>query len=205
MKKIAVFVLTVLLLASCTNSRITTVWKAPDVLPKKYQKILVTGLIKDTDRSIREKMENHIVGDLRALGCTAVSALAEYGPSAFDGMDEKAVLQKLQSSGVDAVLTIVLLDKEKERNYGPVRPYQSRFWGYYGRYNRLITEKDYYVINTKYFWESNFYEMSNGQLLYSVQTRSFDPASSESMGHEYGKLIMKDIVEKNILKVEMPK
>jgi hypothetical protein len=35
--------------------------------------------------------------------------------------------------------------------------------------------------------------------VYSVQTQSFDPGSSESLGHEYGQLIVKDMVKKNIL------
>lgn len=199
MKKYHLLFLLLPFLISCKSSHIVSVWKAGDIAVKKYNKIMVTGLISDTDRSIREKMENHIVDDLRSLGYTAVSALAEYGPKAFAGMDETTVVQKIKSSGVDAVLTIVLLDKKKERNYGPTRPYQSRFWGYYGRYNRIISERDYYVINTKYFWESNFYSMDSSQLLYSVQTKSFDPASAESLGHEYGKMIIKDMVDQKVL------
>lgn len=199
MKKYHLLFLLLPVLVSCKSSHIVSVWKAGDVTVKKYNKIMVTGLIGDTDRSIQEKMENHIVDDLRLLGYTAVSALAAYGPKAFAGMDEAAVVQKIKSSGVDAVLTIVLLDKEKERNYGPTRPYQSRFWGYYGRYNRTVTERDYYVINTKYFWESNFYSMDSSQLLYSVQTKSFDPASSESLGHEYGRMIVKHMVDQKVL------
>lgn len=202
MKAKHLVILSLTILLSCKTSRIVHVWKAGDVVIKKYSKIMVTGLIRDTDRSIREKMEQHFADDLRTLGYTAVSALAEFGPKAFVDMNEQQALQQLKKSGVDAVLTIVLLDKKKERSYGPTRPYQDRFWGYYGRYNRRITEKDYYVVNTKYFWESNFYDMQDGQLLYSVQTRSFDPASAESMGHEYGKMIVSDMVAKNILQDE---
>jgi hypothetical protein len=55
------------------------------------------------------------------------------------------------------------------------------------------------VVDTKDFWESNVYDMPTQQLVYSVQTQSFDPGSSESLGHEYGQLIVKDMVKKNIL------
>lgn len=199
MKKILSAIFLLLAVASCNTSKITSSWQAQNTAPVKYNKIMVIGLIREADRTIREKMENHFVGDLKILGYNAVSALNEYGPKAFESLDENATLEKLKNSGVDAVLTIVLLDKEKERNYSPAIPYQGRFWGYYGRYNRRISEKDYYVVNTKYYWESNFYKMNDEQLLYSVQTQSFDPASAESMGHEYGKMIVADMVKKNVL------
>ena len=42
--------------------------------------------------------------------------------------------------------------------------------------------------------------MSTQKLVYSVQTQSFDPANSESMGHEYGLMIVKNMVKQNVLK-----
>jgi hypothetical protein len=155
---------------------------------------------------MRENMENHLAGDLRGMGYNAVSALKEYGPKTFDKMDEDAAIAKLKDSGVDAVITIVLLDKEKERryvpghlSYSPYRNYYNRFWGYYGVMNHRIYEQGYYVTDTRYFWESNFYDMNNQQLLFSVQTQTFDPASSESLGHEYGQLIVKSMVKNKVL------
>lgn len=83
--------------------------------------------------------------------------------------------------------------------YSPYGYYYNRFWGYYGTLNRRIYEPGYYVTDTKYFWESNFYDMSTRKLVYSVQTQSFDPANSESLGHEYGELIVKNMVKENVL------
>jgi hypothetical protein len=190
------------LMAGCHTSKITTSWKAENAIPQKYNKVLVLGLIKESDRSIQEKMENHFVGDLQELGYNAVSSLKEYGPKAFDKMEEAAAIEKLKNSGVDAVLTIVLLDKEKERQYIPPN-YGNRFWGYHNNRYIRIYEPGYYVINTKYFWESNFYEMADQRLLYSVQTKSFAPDNAESMGHEYGKMIVKNMVKQNILQPQM--
>ena len=51
-------------------------------------------------------MEQHLVADLKAKGYDAVSALAEWGPKAFEKMDEAQVLNQLQHSGADAVMTI---------------------------------------------------------------------------------------------------
>lgn len=207
MKKISWIGLTLLLMAAgCSTSKITTTWKAENAIPKKYNKIMVLGLIREADRTIQENMENHFVGDLKDRGYTAVSSLKEYGPKAFDTMDELSAVAKLKNSGVDAVLTIVLLDKQKERSYvpgsiyySPYGYYYNRFWGYRTTLYQRIYEPGYYVTDTKYFWESNFYDMSTQQLVYSVQTQSFDPYNSESLGHEYGQMIVKDMIKQNIL------
>ncbi len=204
MKKIQwVIIFMLLLIAGCSTTKITTVWKADNTNPKRYNKILVLALVNDKDRQIQERMEQHFVGDLTDMGYTAVSALQVYGPKAFENLDEKAAIEKIKTSGADAVITIVLLDKEKERRYVPPQPvvpmYRRYFWDYYGyRYGRIY-EPGYYITSTRYFWESNFYDMSNQSLLYSVQTKSFSPASTEAMSHEYGMVIVKSMVKQKIL------
>jgi hypothetical protein len=207
MKKINWIVLALLIVSTgCGSSRITTSWKADNMPPKKYNRIMVVGLIKENERILQVNMENHFVDDLKNLGYNAVSSLQEYGPKAFDNLTEEAALAKLKGSGVDAVITIVLLDKEKERKYvagniyySPYGYYYNRFWGYRTTLYRRIYEPGYYVTDTKYFWESNFYDMATEKLVYSVQTQSFDPVNTASMGHEYGKMIVKDMMKANVL------
>ncbi len=208
MKKINWIVISFFLLAAgCSSSRITTSWKADNTIPKKYNKIMVLGLIREVDRRLQQNMETHLVGDLKDLGYNAISSLNEFGPKAFDNIEEEAAIAKLKNSGVEAVVTIVLLDKQKEQkyvpgniNYSPYGYYYNRFWGYRTTLYRRIYEPGYYVTETKYFWESNLYDMSTQKLVYSVQTESFDPVNSESMGHEYGLLIVKDLLKQNVLK-----
>jgi hypothetical protein len=208
MKKFKSISIALLLIAvGCATTKITTSWKAKDAVPQKYNKIMVLGLIRTADRTIQEKMENHMVGDLKNLGYNAVSSLQEYGPKAFDKMDEEAALAKLKNSGVDAVITIVLLNKEREKSYvpghiyyySPYGYYYNNFWGYRTALYHRIYEPGYYVVNTRYFWESNLYDMSTQKLIYSVQTQSFDPANSESLAHEYGQMIIKNMVQQNVL------
>lgn len=205
-KIVMIVVALVVIGAGCSTSKITSSWKAEDAASQKYNKILVLALILEADRRIQEKMESHIVDDLKNLGYNAVSSLKEYGPRAFDKMGEEAAIDKLKNSGVDAVLTIVLLDKEKEKRYvpgniyySPYGYYQNHFWRYRTSLYLRIYEPGYYVTSTRYFWESNLYEMSDQKLVYSVQTQSFSPANSETMGHEYGILIVKNMIKENVL------
>jgi hypothetical protein len=126
-------------------------------------------------------------------------------------MTEKEALNKLTNSGIDAVLTVVLLDKTRERyyvpaqiNYSPYVIYRNRFWGYYTTMHDRIYTPGYYTVETKYFWESNFYDMEGKQLLYSVQTRSFDPSSTEILAHEYGQLIVSNMMKNKVLSPVTP-
>jgi hypothetical protein len=77
--------------------------------------------------------------------------------------------------------------------------YYNRFWGYRTALYQRIYEPGYYVTNTKYFWESNLYNLATKQLLYSVQTQSFDLENSNKLGHEYGQMIVKDMINKQVI------
>ena len=193
--------------AGCSNSKITSTWKDYNLTGKNYQKIMVLGLIRESDRTMQQNMENHLVDDLQQRGYTAISSLRQYGPKAFDKMDEEVAIGKIKNTGIDAVITIVLLDKKKERKYipgniyySPYGYYYNHFWGYRSALYNRIYEPGYYITDTKYFWESNLYDMSTQKLVYSVQTESFAPSNSEALGHEYGQIIVKDMLKNNVIK-----
>lgn len=202
-------ILLLLVLFSCTSSKITNSWKSGSVPYKKYNKILVIGINGGKDIGSKEKMETEFVADLRNLGYNAVSSVQEFGPKTFQNIDEDAVITKFQGTGFDAVITIVLLSKEKERYYVPAQVYFSpyamyhrHFWGYYNTMYARIYTPGYYVLDKRYFWESNLYDLSTKELVYSVQTESYNPSSSTSLAHEYGELIVNDMIKNNVLKKE---
>ncbi|HEX6847222.1 MAG TPA: hypothetical protein VF144_09600 [Chitinophagaceae bacterium] len=204
-----IFLAVAFIFSSCTSSRITSSWKAADVQQKQYKKVLVLGLFLEKDRALKEKMEAHIVSDLKALGYDAICSCDEYGPKAFENIKEAEALQKLSGGGIDAVLTVVLLDKTKERYYvpnhvyySPYSVYHNHWWGYYSTMYDRIYQPGYYAVDTKYFWESNFYDLDTKKLIYSAQTQSFDPSSAESLAHEYGKLIVNDMKNKTVLSIQ---
>src|SRR6476620_7196581 len=88
--------LAIMMLTACSSSRITSTWKKAELQPGSYTKIMVIGIIKDSDRLMREKMENHLTGDLRDMGYDAFSSLNVYGPNGFAKMDTLAAYKKLR-------------------------------------------------------------------------------------------------------------
>jgi hypothetical protein len=192
--------------SGCSSSYITSAWKDPFLQPKKYTKMVVLALMSDQNGGIRQKMEQHIAGDLAGYGYTAVCSCEEFSAEAFKGLSEEQSLARLKNSGVDAVLTVVLLDKRKETHYisneahpGNGRPEMNTFYTYYRDKNAVTGGSGYYVTNTRYFWESKLYDLETGKAIYSAQSSSFDPKNSEAMGHEYGKMIVKDLFAKGVI------
>lgn len=201
-----IFPVVLCLIAACSSTRITHSWKANDLSTTRFRNILVVALNGENDVRIRERMEDHLVGDLKTAGYHAITSTREFGPKAFYDMSDEEMISKLQHRDIDAVLTIVLLDKSKERYYIPGRVYyspyviyQRHFPGYYTTMYRRIHTPGYYTVNTRYFWESNFYDISTKQLLYSAQTESFDQASTDQLAHEYGNIIVNDMMKNKVL------
>ena len=188
------------LLSACSSTYVTSSWKAAHVPPAAFKKLVVIALVGDHEKNARELIEKHAVEDLKSFGQHAVCSCEEYSPEAFKGLNEKEAVAKLKEKGVDGILTIVLLDKKKEQHYVQPRAVNVPvFWDYYHTiYDRIYT-KGYYTENTKYYWESNLYDIPGNQLLYSVTSQSFDPESTEKLAHEYGKLIVKKLVKKDVL------
>lgn len=207
MKEIPIVLFASLLaLASCSSTKVTSSWKADKLQTSQYKKIMVLGIINQKDRTLREELENQLVAKLKLQGYDAHSALVEYGPKAFSKFQEDEIADQLKNSGYDAVLTTVLLDKTKDKNYTPgnvrYQPagvYYNRFRRYYTTvYDRVYTP-GYYTTSTNFFLESNFYSTDTGDLIYSVQSKAFDPSSSVSLSNDYTKMIIKDMKKNGII------
>jgi len=201
------FLLLVLTAAGCTSTRITHAWNARDAVAKPYKKIVVLAMLSNADELLRQRMEEHLSNDLKALGYNALCSCNEYNPKTFDNMTEDQAIAKLRSLGVDAVISIVLLDKKKDMAYVPPRVIynpsnngrNNNFWPYYRSISDRIYVNGYYVEDTEYFWESNLYDLERNKLVYSSQSHSFDPASLENMGHIYGQLVVKNMLEHKVI------
>lgn len=207
LKNIFILSSVIFLFSGCADVKITHSWNEPNLNQNIFNKILVVGLFTHKDRGLRAQMEGHLQGDLQEMGINAVSSIKLYGPSSFEQTDEAVLLSKIEGEGIDAVMTIVLLDRKKEKYYVPGRVYFSPFFSYHSRfgpywglmYDRIYSP-GYYQSTTKYFWESNVYNLRTKQLIYSVQTESFDPKDATALAHQYGKVIISDIQKKHILK-----
>lgn len=196
-----------LLFFSCTGTKLTTVWKDPKLKQAQYKKIIVVGLMDDIkNRALRERVETHMAEDLTQMGYSAQAAYQMYGPRSFTDKKEEEVINLLRKDGYDAVITVTLIDIEKESNYvqgyvdfWPGGIYYSRFGRYYYYWHNRIYQPGYYVTNTTYLIEGNLFDISLDKLVFSAQTESMDPGTVDNLGHRFSKTLIRSMREKNIL------
>jgi hypothetical protein len=207
MGKIKIFYLliTAFALCSCTSSKLITTWKAAGSA-REYKKILVIGIIKDSSTSLRKQMEKHLVDDLKTAGYNAVSALEEFGKEGLQNLEHEQTYIKLCNKGIDAVVTIALLDRTKEKFYVPAQVkyysslyYYNRIWNYSSIQADLMAATKNYEEGTQYLWETILFDLQTLSPVYSVQTKTFDPDSLREMGHEHGKLIVLKMLKDKII------
>jgi hypothetical protein len=196
-----------LLFASCSTSKITDSYTTQQgITTSTSKKILVLGLFSEKNRNAKKAMEEQLAVDLQKFGYNAVAATDEFGPTAFRGMSEKEALQKLQDEGIEQVVTINLVDKNNEKRYVPSSPaygYAPGFWGYYSYYSpwayRPYYRPGHTETTTKYVFETNLYDVTNNQLLYSAQSQTVDASTMGALANDYARDIVKDMRKKNVL------
>lgn len=214
MKKVGLFIISagLMLLAACSSTKLTSSWKTNDAQLQRDRKIMVMALVPRQEKQLRMLMEDNMVTELKKEGYNAASAYRELGPNAFDDKtDEKTALRKLKGSDASQVLTVVLLDKSRERNYvsygpgyGPYPYYYGGFWPYYSRWYGNMYQPGYYQSNIKYNWETNLYDLGQRKLIYSAQTQSVDPPTATRQAYLYARQIVKDMAKQQLLAYNQP-
>lgn len=205
MKTVLISLFAVALL-SCSNTQLLSSWKASDVMINKYNKVLVLALMGDKDRNLKETLETYVSDKLKNEGIDAATASQQYGPRAFKKMDQEEAVKTVNDNGFDGVMVIALVDKTKDRNYTPGTvtntPYAIVRNRWYNRYVVLydqVYNPGYYSTATNYILEANFYNTKEDKLAYSAQTKTVDPSSAANLADNFGKTILKDILNKKIV------
>ncbi|WP_153798383.1 hypothetical protein [Foetidibacter luteolus] len=205
-------ILTAVLATGCRPSAITTSWRTKDSLPLHYNRILVMGVAqnRNANNAVLEEMESHLSGDLKDLGYNAVTATDEFTGQSFMGWDEEQITSQLNSRGIDAVLTVVLLDSKTEwkhlprdMDYAANDYYYSSFWGYRNALQNILVKPVVSYANTQYFWESSLYNLQTKKLAWNATTKAFDEEDTNQMAHRYGRLVVKRMVKMQVLKQQI--
>jgi len=156
----------------------------------------------------KDEVEQAMANQLNSSGVNAGTATSLFGPKGFRGMSEEQITNKLKGSGFTSVMIVSLVDKEKEKNYIRGTRYSApRIVGYSRYYRRYIVVYDqiytpgYYATNTNYVLEADIYTVNDDdQLVYSAQTRSYDPGSARALGESFARAIVDELKTKGIIK-----
>ena len=121
---------------------------------------------------------------------------------------KEELFSKITESGADAILTVALIDKETETRYVPGNAayapmprfgYYGSFWGYYNTWFPTLYSPGYYEEEKTYFIETNLYDASTEQLLWSGQSETYNPSSLEMFSREFSKVVVSKMADDGIL------
>jgi len=195
-----------ILLSGCFHQKATTTWKGDHIIMPVHKKIMVVGIIKDNNDSLRAQAERIFVKALNELGYNAVSALQEFGPKGLSNLGEADTYVRLCNNGIDAVLTFALLDKVKQTKYHPGKfpastnhYYYTRIWNYQKMQANLPeTESSH----GNFLWESILFDLNTLEPLSVIQTRPFKPGREKDTDFIY-QIIGKMRKEKILVKQDI--
>jgi len=194
---------TLIILNCCTSTSHVRSWTSKEDYERNFGKILVLGLVNRV--SLRHDVEFALVDASKKFGLRAIDGMAVFPPALgkpFDDIERDRI--HLQNIGFDAILTVAIIDVTAERYIRPENSYvplvyYDRFGNYYYRTYATVYKKGYFTVESKYFLETNLYELKNGSLIWFGRSYAFDPYELEKFIPAYAKRLFKELLEKGII------
>jgi hypothetical protein len=156
-----------LLLASCSTTTMSAVWKDPNYQSGKLKKVLVIGVARND--VIRRLFEDEFSARLKAHGTDAYPSYRLI-PSA-ELLAEDTVNTKIESLGMDAVLVTRFVNTKKETVYTPGTTYYSgSTGGWYNWYSAgygYVSSPGYYSEYEVIRLSTNIYHTQTGKMIWS--------------------------------------
>ena len=171
--------------------------------------IVVAALTERTNA--RQTVEDNLALELNQNGYKTIKSIDILPPTFTDGKipDRKVLDEKIHQTGAQAVLTVVLLDQKTESRYQPgsyiYAPiprfgYYRHFWGYYSNWYPAVTSPGYYREDKIYFIETNLYDATTEQLLWSAQSQTYNPTNLGKFSKEFAKVVVAKIRKDGVFK-----
>ncbi len=212
MKKISILLMLAAILTACSGTKITGAWKNPKQPPKAYSSVFVASLSSNT--IVRSTVENDIASELQKQGDTAYKSMDEFPPGINkDSVTKDDILGSMRNKKAGAILTVSLIRKETESRYVPGSgfayepfpryPYYSDFSGYYSYRHPQVFSPGYYEQDKTYYIETNLYDSATEQLVWSAQSRTYNPTDIKSFSKEFSKIIVAKLEEDGMLKASV--
>jgi len=199
------FALIVFVVASCNSTRIISSWSINNPPAGAMNKVLVIGVM--ADREARDQIEQAMVNALNRDGIAANTAVTIFGPRRFDNLQESEIIGKLRGSEYTAVMIVSLVNKERDIRYIPgsfymfpsphmgISRFHRRYWFVYDQ--MFIPGR--FETTTNWVLEADIFTISDDQLIYSAQTRSYDPNNARALAESFTRAIVAELRTKGII------
>lgn len=200
------FFIAIIIISCGPSTVITASWKNTDLPSQKYSRILVAALTSNIIAKVT--VENEMA---TALGSniTVLKSITEFPPDIHNtASDKETIMNKVKNKNLDAILSISLISKETESRYIPgAHPYNplggynyyDSFWSYYSYWYPHYYSEVYYIQNKIYFIETNLYDTQTEKLIWSAQSRTYNPTSLQTFSKEFAYIIVAKMKKDGVL------
>lgn len=209
MKKAVGYFTIITFLVSCMSATtITGAWKNTKQPLKNYSNIFIASL--SSNNVARSTVETDMAAAFEKENIKSYKGMDEFPPGIQkDSLSKEEILNKAKNKNTDAIMTISLIRKEAESRYVqgnyPYEPfprygYYSDFSGYYSFWSPYMRNSGYYVQDKTYYLETNLYDAFSEQLIWSAQSKTYNPGSLQDFSKGFSKLIVAKLKTDGILK-----
>jgi len=197
-----------LLFTACGPSqKIINSWIAPDpVANAPYKSIFIIVLTKNQGNSY--DIEDRMASIIASRGQKVVVSTAVFPPSFTDAEEftREQMAEAIKRTGCDAVFVLAVLDVKTVESYQPSTAYYPMNYGMYGSYYRyynyyspMVYSPGYYTTDKTYYIETNFYDLAEDRLLWSIQSEAYNPSSIDSWFDRYSYDLLKELKAENLI------
>ncbi|WP_420316198.1 hypothetical protein [Ekhidna sp.] len=203
MKSKLLFLSIIFSLNSCVPEGLMRTWSTTEEYDKQFNSILVMGLINNVN--LRNEIENDVVYTGRKFDLRCTNGMSMFPPELGKPFDDvERAKERMRQNGFDGVITVTLVDVNEPRYipadlaYAPL-VYYDRFGNYFFRTYDLVYRPGYFTRDTKYFIETNFYELKVGKLVWSGRSTIFRPDELSRYLPTYSKGLFKELKLQRII------
>jgi len=197
-----------LTLSACgPTQKITNSWISPDPGGNApYKSIFVMALTQVQGNSF--SVEDRMASVIASRGQKSVVSSAVFPPSFSnsENFTREDMAEAIKRTGCDAVFVIAVLDVKSTETYQPGRAYYpmsygmyGSYYGYYNYYSPMVYSPGYYSTDETFYIETNFYDLAEDRLLWSIQSEAYNPTSIDSWFDQYSYDLIKELKTEGLI------
>ena len=202
LKQIVPLSLCLLLLSSCSSSKLLSTWESETAVQFNTSKVLVIGVARDETK--RRIYEDTFTDSLLTM---KVDAVASYTASkAAIEPTEEHLRAIIKQSGCDSVLITHMVGASEKDFYQPHNVIVGTntlgnygLYGYYPFIYRSVYSGGSYVSTTKVVLETTLYDVISEKRVWSARSESIDPVMTRKYYQQLIDLFLSDLEKKTVL------
>jgi len=190
-----------LVLISCSTTKITHTWADKSYRGSPFSDILVIGVAEQNET--RRSFEKKFVAKLESMGVKGVESSTVM--AADEKIDKETILAVVEKTGVDGVLlTYLVAVTEKEvanpgPTYSPVDDYHGGSMPDISSAYEYRSAPQYYTTRVKVRLETNLYDASTEQKVWSARSRTLNPKSETALMDSVIDALVKDLQKNKLI------